>query len=164
MWTPAANHIEPGPPDSAADLGPGSLAPVLRRLAEKLRLEREDVVEHAVDAPSLEPVVSDHARTLEVPAQRSAERPIDSRAASDLCLLQQLQAPIESELPCAMLGRVHTPRTSTLPSVETLACTGFSGGNEDSLFAGLPSRLKPTLWHGQSRTAVPDCHDSSQGR
>src|SRR5258705_362215 len=116
MWTPAANHIEPGPPDSAADLRPGSLAPVLRRLAEKLRLEREDVVEHAVDAPSLEPVVSDHARTLEVPAQRSAERPIDSRAASDLCLLQQLQAPIESELPCAMLGRVHTPRTSTLPS------------------------------------------------
>src|SRR6185312_5020226 len=49
--------------------GPGSLAPILRRLTQQLGLEREDVVEDAVDAPALETVVSDHAGALEVLTQ-----------------------------------------------------------------------------------------------
>jgi hypothetical protein len=38
-------------------------------LTEQLGLQREDVVEDAIDAPALEAVFSDHTGTLEVAAQ-----------------------------------------------------------------------------------------------
>ena len=42
---------------------------VLRRLTEQLGLERKNVIEDAIDAPSLEAVFGDHTGTLEVAAQ-----------------------------------------------------------------------------------------------
>jgi hypothetical protein len=68
-------------------------------LAEELRLQRKDVVEDAVDAPSFEAMVGDHAGLLQVPAKPSSERSIDSRLAPDLRIFKQLKAPIERELP-----------------------------------------------------------------
>ena len=49
--------------------GVGSVPAVLRRLTEQLGLQREDVVEDAIYAPALEPVLGDHTGTLEVAAQ-----------------------------------------------------------------------------------------------
>ena len=43
----------------------GSLAPILRSLAEQLGLKGEDVVEDSIDAPPLEAVVGDHACSFE---------------------------------------------------------------------------------------------------
>jgi hypothetical protein len=64
-----------------------------------LRLQRKDVIQDAVDAPSFQAMVGDHARPLEVPAKPDPERPVDARLSSDLRLLQQLKAPIQRELP-----------------------------------------------------------------
>jgi hypothetical protein len=71
-------------------LAPVALAAILRSLAEQLRLQREDVVEHPIDSPAFEPVVRDHARALEVTAQRGSKRPVDARLSSHLGLLEQL--------------------------------------------------------------------------
>src|SRR6185437_1098302 len=70
--------------------GPSSLAPILGRLTQQLRLKREDVVEDTVDAPALEPVVRDHASALEVLAQGGSQGPVDAGAAANLGLLEQL--------------------------------------------------------------------------
>src|SRR5690242_7223388 len=78
---------------------PVVVARVLRLLAEEVRLEGEDVVEDAVDPPSLEPVICDHAGALEVAAKRRPEKPVDPSLAADLRLLEQLQAPVEGKLP-----------------------------------------------------------------
>jgi hypothetical protein len=67
---------------------------VLRFLPEELRLEREDVIEHAVDAPSLEPVVRDDPRVLELEPQRRPELTVDADLAPHLGLLQDLEAPV----------------------------------------------------------------------
>src|SRR5258706_12543096 len=79
-------------------LRPVTLAAVFWSLAEELRLQREDVVEHAIDAPPFEAVVGDHSGALEVFAQRRSKRPVDARLAPDLGFLEQLQAAIEREL------------------------------------------------------------------
>jgi hypothetical protein len=75
------------------------LATIFRRLAEELRLQRKDVVEDAIDAPSFEAMVCDHTGPLQVPAQIDTERPVDARLSPNLCLFEQLQAPIECTLP-----------------------------------------------------------------
>ena len=69
------------------------------RLTEQLRLQREDVVEHAIDPPALEAMVGDHAGALEMLAQRRPKRPVDARLPPHLGLLQQLQAAVERKLP-----------------------------------------------------------------
>jgi hypothetical protein len=71
-------------------LGPVALAAILRSLAEQLRLQGEDVIEHPIDSPAFEPVVRDHACALEVTPQRGPERPVDARLSSHLGLLKQL--------------------------------------------------------------------------
>jgi hypothetical protein len=43
---------------------------ILWILPEQLRLQREDVVEHAIHPPSLEPVIRDHAGPLEMTSKR----------------------------------------------------------------------------------------------
>ena len=85
---------------------------VLRFLPEQLGLQREDVVQHAIDAPALEPVISDDAGVLEVASQRGSKRAVDSRLPSDLGLLQELQATVERELP-----RLVGPETHSVPSI-----------------------------------------------
>lgn len=103
---------------------------VLRLLPEQLGLKGEDVIKHPIDAPALEPVVGDDAGVLEVAAQRSPQGAVDARLAADLGLLEQLQAPIERELPCLMGRVVHSvPSTSTRPAPVTRTWTGLSGGS-----------------------------------
>jgi hypothetical protein len=46
-----------------------ALPAVLRRLSKQLGLEREDVVQHAIDAPSLEAMVGDDSGMLQVTPQ-----------------------------------------------------------------------------------------------
>ena len=103
---------------------------VLRVLSKKLRLQGEDVVEHAVDPPSLEPVVSDHTSVLEMAAEICAQRAVDPRLASDLRLLEQLETPVERELPRSVRPQVHAvPSTSTRPDGLTRTCTLFRTGS-----------------------------------
>ena len=71
---------------------------ILRLLAKQVGLHRKDIVEDAVDAPPLEPVLDDHAGSLEVLPQRDAKRPVDAALTPDLGLLEQLQAAIQSKL------------------------------------------------------------------
>lgn len=111
-------------------LRPGALAAVLRALPEQLRLQGEDVIQHSIDAPSLQAVVGDHARPLEVAAKRGTQRPIDPRSPGHLGLFEQLQASIERELAQPVLPDRHVPSTSTLPAPVTLTLTRSSDGNE----------------------------------
>jgi len=100
-------------------------------LAEQLRLKGEDVVEHPVDAPALEPMIGDDPGVLEVVAQRRAKRTVDARLAADLRLFQKLQAPIERKLSGLVGPDVHSvPSTSTRPEPVTRTYTVFSGGSE----------------------------------
>lgn len=71
---------------------------VLWLLAEQVRLQGEDVVEHSIDAPALDPVIGDDPRVLEVAAKRSAKGTVDARLSPDLSLFEELQAPVEGEL------------------------------------------------------------------
>lgn len=84
--------------ESPKRLGPVVVARVLRFLSEELRLQGEDVVEHAVDAPSLEPVIRDHARVLQLVPERRAKVTIDPHLAADLRLLQELEAAVQRQL------------------------------------------------------------------
>jgi len=84
---------------SAGLLGGRPLPALFRLLAEQLSLEREDVVEHAVDAPAFEPVLGDHARMLQRAPQARSKRAVDSRLATDLGLLEDLEAAVERKLP-----------------------------------------------------------------
>jgi len=76
-----------------------SLPAVLWRLAKQLGLQSKYVIQDAVDPPSFEAMVGDHAGPLQVPAKPSSERPIDARLSPDLRLFEQLKAPVERELP-----------------------------------------------------------------
>src|SRR5215831_349445 len=76
----------------------GALPPLLRLLAEQLRLQREDVIQHAVDAAPLEPVLRDDPRMLERAPQRRTQRSVDADLALHLSLLEDLQAAIQREL------------------------------------------------------------------
>ncbi len=102
---------------------------VLWILPEQLRLEREDVVEHAIDPPPLEPVISDHAGVLELAAERDPQRSINPGLTSDLRFLEKLEAPIKRELLCPVSSQVHAvPSTSTRPDGVTRTWTLFSEG------------------------------------
>src|SRR6266480_6664460 len=102
---------------------------VLRILPEQLRLKGEDVVEHAIDSPPLEPVVRDHPGVLELAAERGPQRSIDPGLTSDLRFLEQLQAPIERELLRPVSSQVHAvPSTSTRPDGVTRTWTLLSVG------------------------------------
>src|SRR5450759_595064 len=49
--------------------GAVALPAVLGRLTEQLRLQREDVIEDAIDAPALEAMIGDHPGVFQVAAQ-----------------------------------------------------------------------------------------------
>ena len=106
------------------------VARVLRLLSQELRLKGKDVVQDTVDAPSFEPVVGDHARVLELLPQRRAEVTVDSQLAAHLCLLQKLEASVESELLRAVGPEVHSvPSTSTRPAGVTRTWTVLRAGS-----------------------------------
>jgi len=129
-------------------LGAVALAAVLWSLPQELRLEREDVVEHPIDAPALEAVVRDHTGAVEVTPEGDSERSIDSRAAANLGFLQQLKAPVERFLAEPVFLDRHVPNTSTRPSGLTRAWTSFSEGSVYAGLLGLPSAVKETGWQG----------------
>src|ERR1700716_3088362 len=81
-------------------------AAVLWRLTEKLRLQREDVVEHAINAPALQAMLDHPSGTLEVTSQRRPKQPVDARLSFHLGLFQQLEAAVEGKLPGSM-GNLH---------------------------------------------------------
>ena len=62
---------------------------VLRLLPKQMRLQGENVVEHAIDPPSLQAVVRDYSRALEVLAQRIAELAVDPALPANLRLLEE---------------------------------------------------------------------------
>ena len=106
-----------------------ALAAVLGGLAEQLRLQGEDVVENAIDAPALEAVVGNHPSSLEMVAQRSPQRSVDTRSPSHLRLFEQLEAAVKRELAKPVIPNCHVPSTSTLPVSVTLTLTRSSDGN-----------------------------------
>ena len=67
--------------------GSVALSAVLGRLAEKLGLQSEDVVEHPIDAPALETVIRNHTRAFEIHSQGCTEGSVNPRLAADLRLL-----------------------------------------------------------------------------
>ena len=71
-----------------------ALAAILWGLSKQLGLQREDVVQHPIDAPAFKAMVGDHARPIEMPPEQVAQGPIDPRAASHLSLLEKLQAAV----------------------------------------------------------------------
>jgi hypothetical protein len=78
--TTAANHNRgrKSDPEGSSDGLADSLATVFRGLAEEPGLERENVIEHAIDTPALEAVVGDHTGPLELAPQRNPKRSVDS--------------------------------------------------------------------------------------
>src|SRR5438093_10131971 len=139
------------------------LPALLRFLAEKLRLQREDVVEHAIDAASLEPVLGYDARVLERSSQRRAQRSIHAHLAAHLRLLEDLQAMVQRQLAQPVLSpAAHTPSTSTRPS-RTRTCTTSSDG---SLYVPIddPCTVNARLWHGHTSECCDESHHSSHGR
>ncbi len=112
------------------ELRPGALPAILRRLAEELGLEGEDVVEDPIDAPALEAVLGDHPRVLELCAQQGSKRAVDPRSSTHLGLLEQLQTAVECELPEPVLANAHVPSTSTLPASVTRTLTRSRCGSE----------------------------------
>src|SRR5450759_409599 len=84
-----------------------ALPAVFGRLAEQLRLQREDVVKHAIDAPALEAMVGDHTGALQVLAQRRSERTVDACLPPHLRLFEKLQAAVERKLPGPMALELH---------------------------------------------------------
>lgn len=80
---------------------------VLRRLTEQLGLKREDVVENSIDASALEAMLGDDPRTIEVAAQRRAQRSINARLSLHLSFFEQEEATIERELPGPVGAYLH---------------------------------------------------------
>ena len=117
---------------------------VLGLLAQKLRLQGEDVVQHPVDAAAFETMLGQDARTFEMTPKRRTQRPIDPALAPHLRLFEQLQAPVERVLSRPVRPDAHSvPSTSTRPAAVTRTLTVFSAGR---LYApaGRPSGVKAT--------------------
>jgi hypothetical protein len=84
-----------------------ALAAILWFLTQQLSLQREDVVQDAVDAPAFETMVCDDAGAVEVPAEQCAQGPVDACATSNLGFLQELQAAVEGKLAQPVLANRH---------------------------------------------------------
>src|SRR5260221_5836579 len=117
------------PTTLAAPSGRGALPPFLGLLSEQVRLQGEDVVEHAIHTPTLEPVLHHHARMLELKPQARTERTVDPLLALHLGLLKDLKAPVEPEQTHAVLALAHIPKTSTRPADVMRTFTVSSGGS-----------------------------------
>jgi hypothetical protein len=88
---------------------------VLRVLSQELGLQREDVIEHAVDMAALDTMVCDDPGALEVAAKQSAERPVDASLAVKLSLLEQLEASVQGQLSRPVLSHAHVRRSPGPP-------------------------------------------------
>ncbi len=72
-----------------------ALSAILRGLSKQLCLKREDVVQDPIDTPTLEAMVGDDAGLFEVSPQGRPQWPVDTRATSNLRLLEKLEAAVE---------------------------------------------------------------------
>src|SRR5438874_2535784 len=123
---PRSGRVGPNPTELRAVVVPA----VLRILPEQLRLQPEDVIQDSVDPPPLEPVVSNHPGTLEIPSQRRPQRTIDACLTSHLRLLEQLEASVQGNLLRPVRRKVHSvPSTSTRPAAVTRTWTLLSAGS-----------------------------------
>jgi hypothetical protein len=86
------------------------------RFAGSILLEGEDVVQHPLDAPPLQPVVGDEAGVAEQLPKLEAERSIDAQLASLERLLEEYQALVQDlEALPPIEHLVHRLKTETLP-------------------------------------------------
>jgi len=112
-------------------------------------LQREDVVEDAIDPPAFETMVGDDARAFEVPPEQGAQGAVNARATSDLGFLEKLQAAVEGKLAQPVLAYRHLGaqhldpsgrRDSDLDLVErrqrVRRAAGFAIGRERCRVAG----------------------------
>ena len=86
------------------------------RFAGSIRLEGEDVVEHPLDSPPLEPVVGDQTGVAEQLPKLEAEWCVDPQLASLERLLEEDQALVEDLQTLPPIEHlVHRLKTETLP-------------------------------------------------
>ena len=124
-----AHHIVEGtvaqkqvPKDHQGDSAGG-----LGLLAQQTRLQREDVVEDAVDPPSFQAVVGDQAGRAQEVAQPVRQRSVHPHLAFGQSGLQQLQAAVQRSEASAVLLPHAVPSTSTTPSVTRTLTAGRVG-------------------------------------
>ena len=70
-------------------------------------LQREDVVQDPIDAPTLQAMVGDHAGPVEVSPQGRPQWPVDARATANLGFLEKLEAAVERKLAKPVLPNRH---------------------------------------------------------
>ena len=88
---------------------------MLGSFAERLLLKREDVVEDALDPPSLEAVVRDQPGLAEKPAKSDRQRSVNPHLAGFKCLLEDDKALVENLHPLPALD-AHWASTRTRPA------------------------------------------------
>jgi hypothetical protein len=108
-----------------ATLSPGRLLFVL---PQHPGLEREDIVQHAVDPAAFEAVVGDQPTVAEKVPEAKAEPAVDPYLALGKLVLQQLEATVESSHPSPFAAVSHAvPSTSTRPSMTRVFTRGSAG-------------------------------------
>ena len=104
---------------------------VLRVLTEQLGLQREDVIEHSIDAATLDAVVGNDAGKVEVTPEQHAQRTVNPSLSAYLCVFQELKTAVQRQLPRPVSPDVHSvPRTSTRPASVTREWTLLRAGSE----------------------------------
>jgi hypothetical protein len=91
-------------------------------------LEREDIVQHAVDPAALQAVVGDQSTVAEKVPEAKAEPAVDPYLALGKLILQQLEATVESSHPSPFAAVSHAvPSTSTRPFTTRVLTRGSAG-------------------------------------
>src|ERR1700737_1251362 len=97
-------------------------------LAQHPRLQRKDVVEHAIGAATLQAVVRDQAAVAQQVAELESERTVDPDLALGQRVLQQLEAAVERPHTGPIAGVAHAvPRISTRPPRMRALTSGRAG-------------------------------------
>ena len=92
--------------------GVGAVPAVLRRLTEQLGLQRENVIEDAINPPALEPVIGYQAGVAEQLTELQTECRVDAELAAFQGFLEHHQAEVEDlEAMPALQGLVHSLKT-----------------------------------------------------
>lgn len=134
------------------------------RFAGGVLLEREDVVQHPLHPPALEPMAGDEARMSEELAELEAEACVNPQLAPLERLFEKHQALVEDlETLPPVEHLVHRLKTDTLPP-STLTRNWGRGGTSYLGSVEWPAGVKLTLWQGQSSAAVVACQLSAHGQ
>jgi hypothetical protein len=97
-------------------------------LTEQPGLEREDIVEHAVDPATFQAVVRDQSTVAEKVPEAKAQAAVHPHLALGKLVLQQLEATVESSHPSPFAAASHAvPSTSTRPFTTRVLTRGSAG-------------------------------------